>query len=480
MELTDAISLADAIRAGEKSPLEAVDEAIERIERLNPQINAVIHERFEKARAEAANDDLLPDGPLRGVPILLKDLDAYQKDEPHHGGSQFLKNAGYVADHDAYLVTRLRMAGAIILGRTNTPEFGSVITTEPDAYGPTRNPYDLTRSTGGSSGGSAAAVSSGMVTVAHASDGGGSIRIPASECGIVGLKPTRGLVPLGPDVSDAWAGSTVHGVVSRTVRDTALFLDVMSGPMPGDFYPVEKPAETFLSQIGRDPQQLRVGYLEAPAMGGIEPSEDARAAVQHSLNLLQQLGHQVEDARPDALFEDKFVDSFVVVVAAHMARDVSYWENVLQRSHESGEIEAGNEFFVGLGNGVSAPSYLDAVYWQQEWTRRMLWWWRSEFNPNGFDILVTPVINGIPPELGWLTDTEKGLGRVTALMQYTAQFNVTGQPAISLPLWWTESGLPVGVQFVAATGRDDLLLRLASELEGAQNWHDHVPSIFAS
>ncbi|MEY4130665.1 MAG: 6-aminohexanoate-cyclic-dimer hydrolase [Actinomycetota bacterium] len=478
MEFVDALSLAESIRNGEKSPLEAVDEAIERIERLNPKVNAVIHERFEKARAEAANDDVLPDGPLRGVPILVKDLEAFQKGEPHHGGSQFLKNAGYVADHDAYLITRLRMAGAIILGRTNTPEFGSIITTEPDAYGPTRNPYDLNRSTGGSSGGSAAAVSCGMVPVAHASDGGGSIRIPASECGLVGLKPTRGLVPLGPDVSDSWAGSTVHGVVSRTVRDSAAFLDVMSGPMPGDFYPVAKPTEPLLSNIGKDPQQLRIGYLDTPPMPDIEASADARAGVEHTLNLLQQLGHHVEDARPEALFEEKFVDTFVVVVAAHMARDVTYWEGQLNRAHQAGEIEAGNEFFVGLGNGVSAPSYLDAVYWQQEWTRRMLWWWRSEFNPNGFDILVTPVINGIPPELGWLTDEEKGLGRVTALMQYTAQFNVTGQPALSLPLWWTQSGLPVGVQFVAATGRDDLLLRLASELEGAQNWHDQLPPLF--
>lgn len=478
MEFVDALSLAESIRNGEKSPLEAVDEAIERIERLNPKVNAVIHERFEKARAEAANDDVLPDGPLRGVPMLVKDLDAFQKGEPHHGGSQFLKNAGYVADHDAYLVTRLRMAGAIILGRTNTPEFGSIITTEPDAYGPSRNPYDLNRSTGGSSGGSAAAVSCGMVPVAHASDGGGSIRIPASECGLVGLKPTRGLVPLGPDVSDSWAGSTVHGVVSRTVRDTAAFVDVMSGPMPGDFYPVEKPAQPLLSNIGKDPQQLRIGYLDSPPMPDIESSADARAGVEHALNLLQQLGHHVEDARPEALFEEKFVDTFVVVVAAHMARDVAYWEGQLNRTHEVGEIESGNEFFVGLGNAVSAPSYLDAVYWQQEWTRRMLWWWRSELNPNGFDILVTPVINGIPPELGWLTDAEKGLGRVTALMQYTAQFNVTGQPALSLPLWWTQSGLPVGVQFVAATGRDDLLIRLASELEGAQNWHDQLPPLF--
>src|SRR6476661_8848031 len=251
----DAMEQARMVRDGEVSPLELVDRAIERIEALNPSINAVIHERFEAARAEAGGS--LPDGPFRGVPMLLKDLHAYQAGEPLVEGTRFLHDLGYRADHDTEVVRRYRAAGFVIVGRTNTPEFGILPTTEPAAHGATKNPWDTTRSPGGSSGGSAAAVASGMVAVAHASDGGGSIRIPASHCGLVGLKPSRARVSSGPDFGDVMGGLTTELAVTRSVRDTAAMLDAISGPAVGDPYAVPPPARPFLDEVGAAPDRLR-------------------------------------------------------------------------------------------------------------------------------------------------------------------------------------------------------------------------------
>src|SRR5689334_7940867 len=222
----DAIDQAALARRGDVQPRDLVDAAIERIERVNPQLNAVIHERFDRAREEAAAE--VPDGPFRGVPFVLKDLDGYSAGDPYYGGTKFLKDHDWRPDHDSYLMERFRAAGLICVGRTNAPELGLQPTTEPATYGPTRNPWDPTRSTGGSSGGSAAAVASGMVPIGHAGDGGGSIRIPASECGLVGLKPTRGRVSQGPLAGESWAGSHIDGAVTRTVRDAAAVLDVIS------------------------------------------------------------------------------------------------------------------------------------------------------------------------------------------------------------------------------------------------------------
>lgn len=475
----DATGQAALVRTGAATPLELVDAAIARIEAVNPTLNAVIHERFERARSEAVGP--LPDGPLRGVPLLLKDLHTFSTGDPHHGGTGFLKAAGWTADRDDDVTARLRATGAVFVGRTNSPELGTTITTEPSAHGATRNPWNTAHSTGGSSGGSAPAVAARMVPVAHASDGGGSIRIPASECGLVGLKPTRGRVPLGPEISDSWAGSTVHGVVSRTVRDTAVLLDAMSGPVAGDFYRTAPLAGPLTNEVGRDPGRLRIGMLDHPLLPGVEASGECAAAVRSVAELLQGLGHDLEHSWPDAMTEEQFIGAFTTIVAAHVAHDLTTWGRVLGREIGDDELEPGNAVFASIGRSFGAVDYLDAVYWQQAWTRRMAQWWRDDAvgRTGGFDLLVSPVLNGTPPPLGHLSDPVDGLGRVTTLMQYTAQFNVTGQPAISLPLWWSADGLPVGVQFVAAFGREDLLVRVAAQLEAARPWADRVPPVHA-
>ena len=473
----DATAQAELVQSGEVRPLDLVDAAIARIKAINPTLNAVIHERFEKARNEA--EGALPDGPFRGVPFLLKDLETRSVGDPHHSGTSFLKNAGYISDRDDYVTSRLRAAGVVIVGRTNTPEFGTTITTEPESYGATLNPWNTDYSTGGSSGGSAAAVASFMVPAAHASDGGGSIRIPASACGLVGLKPTRGRVPLGPAISESWAGSTTNGVVTRTVRDTAAILDAIAGPMPGDAYAAPALPGPLTAEVGREPGSLKIGVLDHPLLPGVETSGEMTNAIRFAVSLLEQLGHKIEDSHPEAMGDARFTDAFTTVIAAHVAHDLDTWGRELGREITGEDVEERNWMFATIGRSFTAPQYLNAIFWQQEWSRRMATWWKNELNPNGYDILCTPVLNSPPPKIGWLSDPVEGLGRVTAIMQYTAQFNVTGQPAISLPLWWTEDGLPVGIQLVAAFGSEDVLIRLASELESACNWNERVPEIHA-
>jgi amidase len=473
----DACGQAELVRTGQASPTELVDAAIARIEAVNPQLNAVIHERFERARAEAASE--LPDGPFRGVPFLLKDLEAHHAGEPHHGGLKVLAREGWVASADDHLTRRVREAGLVVLGRTNTPELGTTISTEPEAHGPTRNPWDLERSAGGSSGGSGAAVASLMVPAAHASDGGGSIRIPASENGLVGLKPTRARVSQGPRVGDSWAGATVHGTLSRTVRDAAALLDALAGAEVGDPYPAPPLPGPLADEVGRDPGRLRVGVLEGPLLPGVEGDADVADAVAAAAELLQELGHHVTDDHPVAMEDGRFIDTFTTVVAANVALELDVWAAELGRELTADDVEERNWMFAAIGRATTAPQYLEAVQWQQEWSRRMAGWWEGDGEAPGFDLLVCPVLNGPPPPLGWLMDPVEGLGRVTTLMQFTAQFNVTGQPAISLPLSWNAAELPIGVQLVAPFGREDLLIRVAAQLERAAPWADRIPPVHA-
>src|SRR4051794_24311154 len=295
----DAMEQARMVRDGEASPTELVDEAITRIERLNPELNAVIHERFERAREEAAGE--LPDGPFRGVPMLLKDLHAYQAGEPLHEGTAFLKALDWRPTYDTEVVERYRDAGFVFVGRTNTPEFGILPTTEPAAHGPTRNPWDLERSPGGSSGGSAAAVASGMVCAAHASDGGGSIRIPASHCGLVGLKPSRARVSSAPDFGDVMGGLTTELAVTRSVRDSAAMLDAIHGPVPGDPYAVPAPQRPFLEEGGADAGRRGIGVLTTRPGGQSEAPPACVAAAQDAAKLLAKLGHEVDDSAPAGL-----------------------------------------------------------------------------------------------------------------------------------------------------------------------------------
>jgi len=469
----DACAQAELVRQGQASASELVDAAIGRIERVDPQLNAVIHRRFEAARAEAAGS--LPDGPFRGVPLLLKDLGGQSEGDPYHCGARFLKELGWRADHDTGFVSRLRQAGFVILGRTNVPELGTMPTTEPEAYGPTRNPWDPERSAGGSSGGSAAAVAAGMVPIAHGSDGGGSIRIPASECGLVGLKPTRARVSKAPDAGERWMGASIDGVLTRTVRDSAAGLDCMGGGEPGDPYPAPPLLRPLAQEVGADPGSLRVGLLEHPPSAGVEADPECAAAVAEAGRLLESLGHKVEINHPAALGEGEFQRHFGNVVMAATAADLESWGRRIGRTVTPADLEAGNTRLVEMGRALTAAGYLDSVQWLHGFQRRMAPWWSED----GFDVLVTPVINGTPPALGWLGDPEHGVGRVLATMQYTAQFNITGQPAISLPLHRSAHELPVGVQLVAGYGREDLLIRLAAQLEEAAPWGERRPAVRA-
>lgn len=466
----DATAEAELVRTGQASPRELVDAAIERIERVDPTLNAVILRRFDAARREA--DAALPDGPFRGVPMVVKDLTLTTAGDPYHGGTRLLKNLGYVAPHDSYLARRFRRAGFVIVGRTNTPELGSTITTEPLAYGPTRNPWNTDHSTGGSSGGSAAAVAAGMVSVGHANDGGGSIRIPASECGLVGLKPSRGRVSQGPDTGQSWMGFTIEGALTRTVRDTAAILDAICGPEIGDPYCAPATAGTYASHVGAKPGSLRIGLLTHPTLGIAGHVECERAVVDAG-HLLESLGHRLDTAHPDALDDDAFSQHFLTVVAAATAADLDELETIAGRPLTDDDIEPGNLALAHIGRKVPAATYLATEKWVNGYTRRMAAWFVD------FDVLVSPVIALPPPRIGWLSDPELGGDRLRQLMTYTAQFNVTGQPAISLPLHWTPDGLPVGVQFVAAYGREDLLIRVGAQVESAKPWADRRPPVFA-
>lgn len=455
------------------APGELVDSAIEAAEALNPQINAIIHPRFDAARAEAATAT----GPFAGVPIVVKDLGCAIGGEPHHQGVRALKAIDYRAPHDSAMYRRLRAAGFVAIGRTNTPEWGSTITTEPLSYGPTRNPWNLDYSTGGSSGGSAAAVAAGIVAVGHANDGGGSIRVPASECGLVGLKPSRGRVSTAPDIGESWMGSTIDGVVTRTVADSAALLDVLAGYECGDPYMAPPFARPLLDEVGADVGALHIGILDHPPLGAVgDPA--CTAAVTATASLLEGLGHHVEVSWPAAIGDPSFADHFRNIVATWTANDIAELERILGRPVADDDIEPDNMTLGMHGRSITAQQYVSAMVAVHRWCRSVLSWWHPADGSRGFDVLVTPTIATPPPRIGYLSEPGKGW-RIFELLQYTAQFNVTGQPAISLPLHVTADGLPVGVQFVGAYGREDLLVRLAAQLESAAPWIARRPSVWA-
>src|SRR6266516_4748497 len=341
LALLDATAQAELVRQRKASPRELVDAAIARIERVNPKLNAVVIQRFENARAEAAAPDL-PDGPFRGVPFLLKDLICHSAGDPYHAGMRLLRELKWVERYDTYLAARFRAAGFVFLGRTNVPELGPAPTTEPVAYGPTRNPWDTSRSPGGSSGGSAAAVAAGLVPVAHANDGGGSIRIPASECGLVGLKPTRGRVSQGPLTGEAWAGGVADGAVTRTVRDAAGLLDAISNRMPGEPYYAPPLPGPLAGEVGADPGRLRIGVLDRPGAEGYLDDPECRAAVTGAALLLEALGHHVEESAPAAMFEPEFLTHFSTIIAADTEATFQGFEELLGRTIGEDEIERRN------------------------------------------------------------------------------------------------------------------------------------------
>jgi amidase len=375
----------------------------------------------------------------------------------------------------SYLAEQFLAAGFVSLGRTNVPELGTTVTTEPRSFPATRNPWDPGHSAGGSSGGSAAAVASGMVPVAHASDGGGSIRIPASECGLVGLKATRGRVSQGPLVGEAWAGGVIDGALTRTVRDAAGVLDAISGRMPGEPYYAPPLPGPLAREVGADPGGLRIGVLDRPGTEVFLDDPQCRAAVAGAARLLESLGHHVQESAPAAMFEPEFGDHFTTIIAADAEATFQAFEGLLGRPVGDDEIEPRNAAYRHAGQTLGAPAYLRSRAWIGMWARRMARWWTD------YDLLVTPTLGAPPPELGWFTAAgpeSEGM-RIASFIPYTAQFNMTGQPAVSLPLHWTPGGLPVGVQLVAAYGREDMLIQVASQLEQAAPWSERRPHVHA-
>jgi amidase len=475
----DATALAERVRRRETSPLELVDAAIARIERVNPKLNAVITERFEKARAEATSPDL-PKGPFHGVPLLLKDLGGFSAGDPFHAGMKFLRDLGWTEPEDSYLIRKYREAGFVLLGKTNTPELGLVPTTEPEAYGRTRNPWNPEHSSGGSSGGSAAAVASGMVPVGHGGDGGGSIRIPASACGLVGLKGTRGRFSMGPHIGDTLGGISIEGVITRTVRDTAAILDVSHGYMPGDPYSAPLPSRPYAAEVGADPGTLRIGFMARIPGGDPELHPDARDAVLDAAKLLESLGHRIEESNPAAMDEDAagMTIHFMAIWSARTAAALDAWSARTGKPIGAGDVEPLTWALAQMARQAPAPAVATAITAGQASGRRLARWWED-----GFDLLLTPTLSQPPARLGRFDpkpdDPLWGMRQSRGYLGHTAQFNMSGQPGISVPLYWNGDDLPIGVQLVGAYGREDLLLRVASQLEQARPWADRRPPVHA-
>jgi amidase len=472
----DATGQAELVRSGDATPSELVDAAITRIEKLQPELNALTTERFERARDEASST-ALPDGPLRGVPFLLKDLACSVEGEPAYEGMEALRLADWRATTTTHLARRFRDAGLVILGRTNTPELGIMPTTEPASFGPTRNPWNTDHTPGGSSGGSAAAVASGMVPAAHASDGGGSIRIPAACCGLVGLKPSRGRVSVGPSGSELMRPLSVQLAVTRTVRDTALLLDVAAGPEIGDAITPPPPGAPYRELVRTAPDALRVGLMTTFPARDEAAYADGVAAVEVAGRLLESAGHRVELAHPPALDSPVGLSAFMPIWSAMAASNLATWSDRLGRELGSNDVEPLTWELAEWGRNVDAVAFQDAIATMHAYARSTMSWWAD-----GWDILVTSTLGEPPAELGVLStpdDPMNGFARGATFTPYTPVANQTGQPAISLPLALGSDGLPVGVHLVADYGREDLLLQLAAQLEGAAPWSERRPALFA-
>lgn len=468
----DATEQAALVARGNATPLELLDAAINRIERLDPALNAVVIRWFDHAREVAASIDL-PTGPFRGVPFLLKDLWATYAGQRISNGNVALKNANTISPIDTTLVARYRAAGLVIAGRTNSPELGSVPTTEPLAWGPTRNPWDTTRTPGGSSGGSAAAVASGMVPFAHASDGGGSIRIPASCCGLVGLKPSQGRITFGPARDESGLG--VEHCVSRSVRDSAALLDATYGPGIGDTVVAPAPVRPYAAELGVDPGRLRIGLLDHHPQGGAvdqECTDAARAAA----TLLESLGHHVEPAWPAALADASFASQFGALWSTNMGASLRRFEEMIGRPLNDDEFEPMNRAQADFAKLFTSIDYARALASVAQFRRAVQAWWTE-----GWDLLLTPTLAAVPVPIGTFTNNAEQpmapLARAGAFVPFTPAWNTSGQPAISLPLHWTAQGLPVGVQLVAAYGREDVLFRVASQIEQAHPWAHRRPPV---
>jgi len=467
----DATAQAELVASGKVSPVEMVNAAIERVERYDGALNALTYRWFEAARQLASSSDL-PEGPFRGVPYLLKDLYAAEAGKPLSNGSKAYKAADYVSTEDSTLVARYKASGLISIGRSNSPEFGSVPVTEPEAWGPTRNPWDLSRTPGGSSGGSASAVAAGIVPIAHASDGGGSIRIPAACCGLVGLKVSQGRISMGPSRDESNLG--VEHCVSRSVRDSARLLDATHGPGIGDVIIAPTPRRPFIDEVGADPGRLRIGFLDFNPRGG-DVHADCVDGVHKTAKLLESLGHHVEPGFPDIFSDNEIGRAFSMLWSTNMGTAIRRFSQALGREMTPNDIEAMNWAQAEFAKGVNGVDFSLAQASSIQFRRAIQSWWTK-----GWDLLLTPTLSAPPLPVGSMPNNPERA--MTPLMTagswvaFTSQFNISGQPAISLPLHRTAEGLPVGMQLAAAYGREDVLIRVASQLEQAAPWAHLTPS----
>ena len=467
----DALGLAALVRRREASAAELLEAAIDRIERLNPRINALTLKLYERARTAITRG--LPQGPFAGVPFVLKDLGQMLKGERLATGSRLF--ADYVPAKDSTLAQPFEAAGLVIAGKSSTPELGCSITTEPAAFGPCRNPWDATRTPGGSSGGAAAAVAAGIVPMAHGGDGGGSIRAPAAWCGLYGMKPSRARNPVGPDLGESLNGFSANHCISRSVRDSAALLDATSGPEPGDPYHVVAAERPFLEEAGRDPARLRIAFsTKSPGGGPVDP--EWAAAAEAAARLLADLGHHVEEAAPDYDFE-ALLAGWRTIVGAILYVQVTSYAEARAIANPLALLEPVNAAWVEEGGRRTGAEYFRAETLQHGVGRRVGAFFARH------DILLTPTMAGPPPKLGALASSTRDLDgfyrRLFEVSPFTAVFNASGGPAASIPFGLSSAGLPLGVQIGADLGRDGLVFALSGQIERARPWAGLRPPGFS-
>ncbi|MBM7662165.1 amidase [Bacillus mesophilus] len=463
LQWLDATDLATLINKKEVSSEEIVQSTIERIERINPKVNAVNSKLYE-AGLEASKSDRIT-GPFAGVPFLMKDLEFYEGTS-YSAGSRYLKD--FTAPVDSEYSSKIRNAGLITIGKTNTCEFGLLPTTEPTLHGPTRNPWSLEHTAGGSSGGAAAAVAFGMVPMAHASDGGGSIRIPASCCGLFGLKVSRGRNPKYPDT----IGLSVNHCVSRSVRDSARLLDWTCGSGPGYPFDVPRPENSFESEVSKNPRKLRIAMMTS-GFNGSSIHDDSKNAVLDAAALCESLGHEVELASP-SIHVEQYNHAFSILWPTSLAQGISSLSKLIGRLPSEDELEPYTWEVVKRGNAITGVEYLSALAYLQQVTREM-----TQFFSN-YDLLLTATLAEPPLKIGELSyqgNREQYVNRLNEWVPYTPLANTTGMPAMSVPLFWNNDGLPIGVHFMAPLGDEATLLQLAGQLEQARPWKNRIPII---
>jgi Asp-tRNA(Asn)/Glu-tRNA(Gln) amidotransferase A subunit family amidase len=464
----DGLGLADLVRRKEVKPEELLEAAIARIDAIDPGLNAVVTKMYDEAQKTIRAG--LPEGPFKGVPFLLKDLGAAYAGVRLTMGCKLLAN--YVPNYDNELVNRYKRAGLVCVGRTNTPEFGLNNSTESVLLGPARNPWDTDRSTGGSSGGAAAAVAARMVPMAHASDGGGSIRIPSSSCGVFGMKPSRGRMPTGPEVGEAWEGFATNHAISISVRDNAALLDATSAPEVGAPYGIPAPGRPFLKEVGANPGKLRIAYFLKGAADFTHP--DCIAAVEDAANLCQNLGHTVEKAAPEVDYKT-LNDAFGLIVAGHVAAMLDRIGLAIGQLPRAEMFEPWTWNLAQYGQQTTAAQFAGTKAVFNQATRTV-----ANFLTR-YDSILTPTLGAPPPQLGYLDTvdlpTDEYLKRQHNHSPFTWLHNVTGLPAMSVPLYWNADGLPIGVQFAGRYADEATLYRLAGQLEAARPWKHKVPPI---